>query len=70
MKFIAIILLISLLACSTSKEIVTVQADSTKTEQSITDEDKIGYIAAVAIAGFIVLSIIIISNIVPPETLR
>ena len=61
-KFIVLLLMFMMLSCSPAIE--TVKSDSTKTE--ITEEDKTGYIVAVAAVGFIVLSLMILSNITPP----
>lgn len=63
-KFIVLLLMFIMLACSPAIE--TVKSDSTQTKQEITEEDKTGYIVAVAAVGFIVLSLMILSNIMPP----
>ena len=56
-----------LLSCGTTEKTITSTTDSTKiTTQEISEEDQLGYILAVAAVGFIVLSLIIISNLVPP----
>jgi len=67
-KLISIVLICLLFACSAPKTINNTSEktiDSTKVTQEISEEDKTGYIFAVAIAGFIVMSLILISNIVP-----
>jgi len=64
-KLIIGILLFTVLSCGTTTETIETPPDSTKTTQEIPEEEQIGYIAAVALAGFIVATIIVLSNIIP-----
>ena len=71
-KLISSVLICLMLACSAPKTINnTTQEtiDSTRTTQEISEEDEIGYIFAVAAAGFIVLSLMILSNLIPAHSL-
>jgi len=66
-KLIVILLTFLMLSCSTPTDTIQpVYQDSTKTEQQISEEDELGYFVAVAAVGFIVLSLMIISNLVSP----
>ena len=70
-KLISDVLVCLMLACSAPKTINNASEktiDSTKTTQEISEEDKTGYILAVAAAGFIVMSLILLSNIIPAHS--
>jgi uncharacterized lipoprotein YajG len=76
-KLIIIVLIFILMSCATTEKTISVSSDSSKVisdstqvVNQISEEDQLGYILVVAIVGFIVISLIGLSHIMPPPGIQ
>lgn len=65
------------MSCATTEKTISVPSDSSKVNSDstqvvnqISEEDQLGYILVVAIVGFIVISLIGLSHIMPPPGIQ
>lgn len=65
------------MSCATTEKTISVSSDSSKVisdstqvVNQISEEDQLGYILVVAIVGFIVISLIGLSHIMPPPGIQ
>jgi len=77
-KLIIIVLIFILISCTTTEQTISITADSSKVSvtdstqvvNQISEEDQLGYILVIAIVGFIVISLIGLSHIMPPPGIQ